>query len=137
MNPPASLSKAPALVQLALVSSTPGNATGPGRSSVSAAPVVLFASQPCIDLPISFVACHSVALLNATCELVAPTRHLVEIVVGELTPLLSDLALELFPVPFDLIPIHGRSPWLIQTKTGRFDTRFREATRKPPPRPAG
>jgi hypothetical protein len=45
--------------------------------------------------------------LNLALQLVLPPIDDVEVVVGEATPLLTDLALELFPVPFDSIPVHA------------------------------
>ena len=36
----------------------------------------------------------------------------VQVVVGELAPLLLDLALQLLPAPFDAILVHAAVPWL-------------------------
>ena len=48
----------------------------------------------------------SVGLLDFAEKLFAPARDYVELIVGEFSPLLLDVALELLPVAFDSIPIH-------------------------------
>src|SRR5262245_30332875 len=50
---------------------------------------------------------NAVALLKPACKLGALALDHIEVVVGELAPLLLNLAFELFPVAFDAIPIHG------------------------------
>jgi len=51
--------------------------------------------------------------LNLALKLVLPPVDNVEVIVGEPPPLLFDLALELFPIPFDPIPILTRSFLLV------------------------
>jgi hypothetical protein len=41
-------------------------------------------------------------------ELLAPSVDHGQIVIGKLTPLLFDLALCLFPISFDAVPVHSR-----------------------------
>src|SRR5688500_1467492 len=57
-------------------------------------------------LAVSFVSRQSIGVLNAADELVAFSRDNVEIVIGELAPLLLHLALECLPITFHTIPIH-------------------------------
>lgn len=52
---------------------------------------------------------YAVAFLDFAFQLLAPAIDLVEIVIGEFTPLFLDLALGLFPVSFNAIPVH----WLV------------------------
>ena len=47
---------------------------------------------------------HSVP--EASFKLVLPPINDIQIVIGEPAPLFFGLALELFPVPFDAIPVH-------------------------------
>jgi len=61
------------------------------------------------DLPVRFVLRNPVFLLDLADELVALAADLLELVIGEIAPLLPDLALELLPVALDLIPVHGCS----------------------------
>jgi hypothetical protein len=56
------------------------------------------AFEPGIDLALGLVPRHAVALLKPAAELRALTLDDVEIVVGELAPLLLSLAFELFPI---------------------------------------
>jgi hypothetical protein len=70
------------------------------------------AFEPGIDLAFGVVPRHAVALLKPAAELRALTLDDVEIVVGELAPLLLSLAFELFPIAFNSIPIHRVSPVL-------------------------
>src|SRR5437762_14054910 len=61
------------------------------------------------DLALGLVLRNAVLLLNLAHQLIATTRDQVEVAVGQLAPLFLDLAFELFPVPFDAIPIHIHS----------------------------
>src|SRR5262245_65209569 len=66
----------------------------------------IHAVKPGVDLAIGFVLRHAVALLKPAAELRALTLDDVEVVAGELAPLLLNLAFELLPIAFDTIPIH-------------------------------
>src|SRR5688572_2732404 len=85
-------------------------ATSPVAGSLF--PRLLFPSLqpglPVLDLLLGFVLLHAVALLDLAHELVAMAGHLVEFVVGELAPLLLDLALHLLPVTLNRVPVHFR-----------------------------
>ena len=59
---------------------------------------------PFVNLTGGFFFGDAVAFLNLADELITLTAHLLQIVVGQLAPLLADTALELLPVPGDLIP---------------------------------
>jgi len=48
--------------------------------------------------------------LNFSEQLFAPTIDHVDLVVGQISPFRFDLAFELAPIAFDLIPIHHGSP---------------------------
>src|SRR6185503_8741251 len=69
---------------------------------------VLFASPaPLIDLLLGLILRDAVALLHFSYELVALAGNDVQHVVREFPPLLLRLALQLLPVTFYAIPIHG------------------------------
>src|SRR5262245_26866873 len=70
--------------------------------------VVLVNSR--FDLALGFVLRHAVALLKPAAELHALALDDVEVVAGELAPLLLNLAFELLPIAFDTIPIHRFAP---------------------------
>src|SRR5262245_22148759 len=72
---------------------------GSGRS--------IHAFEPGVDLALGIVLGNAVALLKPARKLGALALDHIEVVVGELAPLLLNLAFELFPVAFDAIPIHG------------------------------
>src|ERR1700674_297374 len=88
-------------------------------------------SQPAVDLPLGFIALNAVTLLDPADELGAFALDQIEIVVGELAPLLLRFAFYLLPVSFHAIPVHrclplaGRrlddslSPSRQHTKVGR------------------
>jgi len=59
------------------------------------------------DLHFRLVLGDPVGLLEPPRELLAPAGDQVEIVVGQLAPLLLHKPLELLPVPFDDVPIHA------------------------------
>ena len=61
--------------------------------------------EPILHILFGLVLGKAVAFLNLALELVLPPIDDVEVVVGEPTPLLLGSALELFPVPFDSIPV--------------------------------
>ena len=56
--------------------------------------------QPGVDVFPDLVLRDSISLLDYPLQLIAMTLDFVQIVVGEIAPLLFDLALELFPVTF-------------------------------------
>src|SRR5690349_14057142 len=60
----------------------------------------------------------AVALLQPALKLVLPAVDDIEIVIGQLAPLLLDLALDLLPVSFDAVPVHCVSPVEINRATG-------------------
>src|SRR3954451_25157138 len=64
------------------------------------------AVEPGIDLPLGVILCDTIALLKPPGEFRPFALDHVEIVVGELAPLLLSLAFELFPVAFNAVPIH-------------------------------
>src|SRR5262245_13043775 len=61
---------------------------------------------PVVNVLAHLVLGEAVALLDFAFQLLAPAGDDVEIVVGELAPLLLDLALDLLPVPFHAVPVH-------------------------------
>jgi len=74
-------------------------------------PIALATGLEFPDLLLGLVARDPIRVLEAARELVAPSGDLVELVVGEPTPGLANLALELLPVPLDAVSIHGVT-WL-------------------------
>src|ERR1700733_7842724 len=65
-----------------------------------------------LDLFFGFLFRNPRGLLDGPRKLFPASLDLVEVVVGELPPLLLDLAFELLPVALDGIPIHDRTPIL-------------------------
>jgi hypothetical protein len=57
---------------------------------------------PVLDLFLRIFFLDAIFFLDTPHQLVALARDLVHFIVGKLSPLLFDLALELFPVPYDL-----------------------------------
>src|SRR3990170_1870529 len=68
--------------------------------------------DPAIDLAFCLVLGDAVALLDAANELVLLAVDDRNVVLGQLAPLLLDLAGELLPVAFNAIPIHLSCPLL-------------------------
>src|ERR1700738_1856563 len=68
--------------------------------------------QPIVDRLVRRVFGDAGAFLNLALKLFALAGDLVEIIIRKMTPLLLDLALELFPVSFNAIPIHCKLLWL-------------------------
>src|SRR5208337_1002277 len=66
--------------------------------------------QPGIDFSIGFILPVPVALLKPPGQLCPLAFDHIQIVIGELAPLLLHLALELLPVTFHAIPIHRVTP---------------------------
>src|ERR1700737_2179280 len=64
-------------------------------------------AQPAVDLSLGFIALNTVALLNPADELGTFALDQIEIVIGELAPLLLHFAFYLFPISFQAIPVHG------------------------------
>jgi len=65
-------------------------------------------SQPAVDLPLGFIPMYAVTLLDPADELGALAFDQIEIVIGELAPLLLHFAFHLLPVSFNSIPVHRR-----------------------------
>src|SRR2546423_12028214 len=62
---------------------------------------------PFVGLPFGFGLGDAVSFLDAADELILFPRDLFPIVVGEAPPLFSGCALDLLPLAFNLIPVHG------------------------------
>jgi hypothetical protein len=56
--------------------------------------------EPAVDLALSFVAGYAVPLLDLAHELLGISFDLIEVIVGELAPLLASPAFELRPLAF-------------------------------------
>jgi hypothetical protein len=72
----------------------------------------LLTREPGIDFPLGFVLRLSVALLEFAGELLAIAVDYVEVITSQPAPLRLNVALELFPVTFDPIPIHYSTSFL-------------------------
>ena len=72
--------------------------------------IVRVAALESVDLALGLVLGDTVALLDASKQLVALAGDHVQVVVGELAPLLLDLALDLLPISFDTVFVHGAFP---------------------------
>lgn len=64
---------------------------------------------PVFDLSLGLIAGDAVAFLDLADQLIAFARNNVQMVVGQLAPLLLDLAFGLFPVSFNAVPVRVRS----------------------------
>src|SRR3954454_7892389 len=64
------------------------------------------AVEPRVDLTLGVILRDTIALLKPAGEFRPFALDHVEVVVGELAPLLLSLAFELFPVAFNTVPIH-------------------------------
>src|SRR5450631_107399 len=94
--------------------------------------VLLQRPEPVVHIPVDLILGKTVALLQLAFELFAAAFDHVEIVVGEFAPLLLRGALELFPVPFDPVPIHRHLPLRLRRRLNRRTIRtFREELRHP------
>ena len=72
------------------------------------------ARQPGINVLLGLFLRGAVALLKAASQFLALALDDVEIIVGQLAPLLLKLALELFPIAFDLDPNSCRISWVVR-----------------------
>ena len=72
--------------------------------------------QPGVDVFPDLVLRDSLPLLDYSLQLIAMTLDFVQIVVGEIAPLLFDLSLELFPVTFHAIPVHDEYSYVFLCK---------------------
>jgi hypothetical protein len=84
---------------------------------------------PIPKLLISFVLADAVGLLNLSYKLIALPSNLVEVVIGNFSPLLLYLAFDLLPVSCNSIPVHLRPS--IEKRTARLIAAHEQALRKP------
>src|SRR5204863_1571145 len=89
---------------------------------------LLHARFPFRELLFAVLHRDAVELLNSAEQEIAPSRDHVELIVGELAPLLAHVALELLPVACDAIPVHVRC---LRFSRASADCRARGATRAP------
>ena len=66
------------------------------------------------DLFLCFFLGNAVLLLYLPHKLVALSGNHIQLIVSEFAPLLLHFPLELFPVSFNLIPIHVRAPFSME-----------------------
>src|SRR5262249_8243317 len=71
------------------------------------------ALEPAVDFALGLLLRHALALPKPGAGVPALTLHVVQIVVGQLAPLLLNLAFELFPIAFNSIPIHRVTPCVV------------------------
>src|SRR5690606_5112221 len=100
-----------------------GAPSGPPEARLATAAV-----EPLVEAALRLVAAVTVALLDAPDELVVVALGHRQVVVGELAPLLLDVALELLPVALQDVPVHvvlplevmsGRSARGLERRRGR------------------
>src|SRR5689334_12477679 len=90
---------------------TPAPARGAGFVSAGMdGPLPGLPPIPVVDFLLRLILGVTVALLQAAFELILLAVDDIEVVVGELAPLLLHLALDLLPVSFNAIPIHRFPP---------------------------
>ena len=81
--------------------------------------------MPVAELLFSFVLRNSVALLDLAEQLLALAGNDVQVIVGQLAPLLLDFAFELHPVAFYFVVVHGvvlkmlKNQLGLESKTGK------------------
>src|SRR6185295_19436335 len=81
-------------------------AAAAGAFSCADSAILLQRPEPVVHVLVDLVLGKTVALLQLAFELLAAAFDHVEIVVGELAPLLLGRALELLPVAFNPVPVH-------------------------------
>src|SRR5690554_4842158 len=64
-------------------------------------------AQEFIDLSVSLILPDAVALLNFTLELLALAIDGLQVIIGQLAPMLLNISTKLLPISLDTIPIHG------------------------------
>jgi hypothetical protein len=62
--------------------------------------------KPLVGLFLGFFTGHAIALLQAPDKIIAAAGHILQIVVGQFSPLFPNVSLELLPFAFYLVPIH-------------------------------
>src|SRR4029077_4945178 len=72
--------------------------------------VVKLRLEPVIGAFLSLFLTEPVSLLQFADELIAAPSDVLEVVVGQIAPLLFDRALDLAPFSSDFIPVHGDPP---------------------------
>src|SRR5262249_35680773 len=103
-------SNSPISAEIAPESSERENMLSPRADACRKATSSIRGFEPGVDLAVGFVLRHAVALLKPAAELRALALDDVEVIAGELAPLLLNLAFELLPIAFDTIPIHRFAP---------------------------
>src|SRR5882724_9222131 len=90
----------------------------------------LLRAIPVVDILAHLVLGDAVPLLDLAFELVALAANEIQIVVGQLAPLLFDLAFDLLPISFHAIPIHSQDLLLLglALNNGCEAVTFRNAT---------
>ena len=68
--------------------------------------LIFLASLPFGNLLFCFIFSDAVHFLNLSGKLIVLACNHIQMIIGKLAPLLFDIALELFPVSFDTIPVH-------------------------------
>jgi hypothetical protein len=76
--------------------------------------------DPVIDISFCLIAFDTIALLQATNELVLLPLDRLEVVIGELAPLCANVSPKLLPLTFNLIPIHRSLLLCGSPDRGRF-----------------
>lgn len=65
-----------------------------------------------VDFFFGFLFGFAVAFLDFSFELLGFAIDCVHVIVGEFAPLLLDFAFDLFPVAFELVAVHFKSPFV-------------------------
>src|SRR5680860_1466425 len=95
--------------------------------------VAVLAFQEVVHAPLGLLAAVTVALLDLANQLLVIALRRLDVVLGELAPLLLDAALELLPLTSQDVSVHRRSPSLAMP---RMPTRRASRARLAPPGPA-
>jgi hypothetical protein len=83
------------------------------------------AAVPVLYVLTNLVFRYSVSLLNFAFQLILPTLDRIQIIIREFAPLFFDLSLDLLPVSFNTIPVHGFAPhWVTDRSTHELPPQF-------------
>src|SRR5439155_15341110 len=86
----------------------------PTRSATSPSSFLRNSRQgvvPSLHFPLRIILGKPVAFLNFAFELFLPPVNYVEVIISQPSPLLLGLALKLFPVTCDSVPVHDALPF--------------------------
>src|SRR5690625_310095 len=88
----------------------------------------LHVAKPLVDPATRLLFGQAVTLLNLAFELLAVTAGLLDVVIRQLGPLFTHVALHLLPLTFNLVPVHKCLPPAARVSTAGGSCRGRHAS---------